>query len=384
MTGLVVLTSDREAAVECALETGAEVSVITAPRYRHLYEHRCPVLEVPALSQVDAVSDAVRALAAKGRADVLLAATEKSIPVAGFVRSIIDIPGLGASDAIAFTSKSAMKQRWKDAGISTAEFRSCATVVEIARAAEEIGYPVVIKPTFGAGGYGTRCVSSRTELDDPHSRAWLTELTAKVGATVERYIPVTTEFHCDSVIREGRVVFSAVSQYFDPLLAIEGRATVGSFVLPIGDERERRVRELNDRAVIALGLRNGVTHCECFDTPQGLVAGEAACRPGGGGVKDTLFGARGVDIWREFLHAEMRTGPRPRARPAADLYGWMFFSAPQHLLAEVRALSSVIAIRPDAPGSATAVIVMRTADEDSMRSVHATIAGVHERWSNDG
>jgi L-amino acid ligase C-terminal domain 2 len=52
---------------------------------------------------------------------------------------------------------------------------------------------------------------------------------------------------------------------------------------------------------------------EFLKTADGLLAGEIACRPGGGGIPDAIWLQYGVDIWRAFRDTSL--GLEPEVRP---------------------------------------------------------------------
>src|SRR4051812_19539959 len=66
-----------------------------------------------------------------------------------------------------FGDKTAAKRLAESAGVPTIPGSDCALSdpAEVAAAAERIGYPVMIKASFGGGGRGMRVVGSRDELE---------------------------------------------------------------------------------------------------------------------------------------------------------------------------------------------------------------------------
>jgi biotin carboxylase len=373
MTALAVLTSDRVDAVTRALNATNEVTVITAPRYSHLYASKIPLIEVESLSSVDAVTGAIGRLHGSGQTPRLLAATEKAVPTAGIARTLFDIPGLRAAEAIAFTNKYVMKKRWRDAGIPTANAVLCRSIDTVADACVRMRYPVVIKPAVGAGGKGTRLIRNQAELQADDSSAWLSSIAEGAGLVVEEYIEMSVEYHCDSIIRNGAEIFAAVSVYFQPLLENDQRRTIGSYVLSLEDPRSMQVRALNEEAVAALGLKDGVAHFECFETAGGLVAGEAACRPGGGGVRDAIRASTGVDLWSELVNAELGLDSNLTVRNPSEAEGWMVTAASRQTIQDLLKHPGVVAARPEAPSASTTILSLRSATERQIRSTYKSI-----------
>src|SRR5579871_1025 len=72
----------------------------------------------------------------------------------------------------AMGDKATAKRIMRDAGVGTIPGTDIlATVAEAARAAETIGYPVLLKATAGGGGKGMRAVERREDLDRAYAGA---------------------------------------------------------------------------------------------------------------------------------------------------------------------------------------------------------------------
>jgi hypothetical protein len=121
---------------------------------------------------------------------------------------------------------------------------------------------------------------------------------------VERFVDMEGEYHCDGVVRDGRVEFAAASRYFMPLLG-NIDAFTGSYLLPEDHPDAPAIVALHERVVRALGLRTGVTHLEVFKTAAGFLVSEIACRPAGGGIVDAVELQFGVDLWRAFMETAL-------------------------------------------------------------------------------
>lgn len=282
-----------------------DISLITEKRFADLYTPLiADVWTVDSIGALDQIRDAAHeVIAAKGGVDAVVAPTEHAVPAGGYLRSHLGLPGIPFDVANAFSNKYAMKQRLSAAGIPVARHRFAATFEAIPAAAAAIGLPAVAKPAFGSGAVATVVLPADEDVAsyDPLHRA-LGQ--AKPPFLVEELVTVTDEYHVDGFVRNGQTVFAAVSRYFEPLLAMMG-GFLGSHTVPLDTPTARSLKELHDTAVACLGLRDGVTHLEAFSTPDGLLVGEIACRPGGGGIPAMLQDRHGMDTFDFFLRTEL-------------------------------------------------------------------------------
>jgi biotin carboxylase len=267
----------------------------------------------------------------------VIGAEEPTIAAAGYLRSLLGVPGQGFDQALAFTDKATMKSRLHAAGIPVARWAVVRTFAEAEAAADEIGWPVVIKGRRGFGVLGVTRVYSAHHLHElvvagrferrvPNGDAALMLqksgiydglLESPDGFMVERCIDVAEEYSCDIVVWRGEPYLTLTTRYLMPLLAaLDSGTDIRVAAIPEDDRASGPVRALTLRAIEALGLSDGQVHCEIFRTrSDGYVLGEIACRAGGAMLpvlSEILFGintaAAGVDITldREPPRAGMR------------------------------------------------------------------------------
>jgi len=85
------------------------------------------------------------------------------------------------------------------------------------------GWPVVVKPVIGSGSMYTYTIGNREEVlsffEGPEVE-WFRRNRYQIIA--EEYIAMKGDYHCDAIIRNGRVIFSVLQRYFSPLLEYTG------------------------------------------------------------------------------------------------------------------------------------------------------------------
>lgn len=304
MRHVLLLNSDKQGPVK-VLEQLPDVkyTVMTTQALQRFYLPG-QILAVNDLGEIGDVLHAARACFARTDVTDVVAATEKAVPSAAFLRSYFGLPGMPYDQALRFSNKIAMK-RALSSHVAVTPFAAARTPDDVPGRAAELGWPVVVKPAFGAGSEDTVAVHSEAHFRLLLRAGAFDQLrTRRMPLIVERFVNIVNEYHCDGVVRDGRVLFASASRYFAPPLSVVGDFH-GGVHLPREDPVAVALVETHAAVVAALNLRDGVTHLEVFETEAGLVVGEIACRPGGGGISTSLKHAYGVDLWREHVLAAL-------------------------------------------------------------------------------
>jgi hypothetical protein len=288
------------------------VSVITEPGYLQRYGPDVDVHLVESIHDVERVRRVTMQILSERDLHRVLSPFELSVPVAGYLRSYFGLPGLSFEMANLFANKYLMKRRAAAAGLPGTAFRVACTLASVLPKAGEVGWPVVIKPVLGGGSLDVVVLDSPdafTRFCASAASESIRRLT--VPLIIEEYVELEAEYHCDGIVHDGEVIFAAPSRYVVPLLGCPA-AFNASYVLPPDHPDRAEILDLHARTVHAFGLQSGVTHMEFLKTRGGLLAGEIACRPGGGGIPDAIWLQYGVDIWRAFLQTSLGLEPEVR------------------------------------------------------------------------
>ena len=235
----------------------------------------------------------------RGRAvDRVIANWEPVMMLAARLRERWGMPGMSVETVRGFRDKEVMKQRLRAAGLRVPRSRRVRTAAEVHAAAEEIGYPLILKPLGGAGSADTYKVSSRAELD-----ATLPKLGKLPEASCEEYID-GEEFTYDTVCVSGRPAFENVTQYLPKPLEAVSHEWISPIAISVRDLEQPKLAgglALGRATLEALGMGDGFTHMEWYLTPKGeAVFGEIACRNGGAGLVDQMNYTCDVDLFREW------------------------------------------------------------------------------------
>lgn len=296
------------------------------------------------LEDTAAVRAAVDRIVAEHSIERIFPLFEGDVLPASRCRKDHRIPGLTPDQALNFRDKNVMHRRAEELGVRVA--RSCQplTLGTVAEFAEEVGYPVVVKPFAGWACGSTYRVDSAEQL----ARVWAEMGDDRHDYRVEEFVH-GTEFHVDSLFQDGEVVFEQLSQYTYSVL--EYRDEPGGTISRKHhlSASEQRVLELNAVVLRGFGLRTGVVHAEFFLLDDGsVVFGEAGARAGGGSIVPAIEAGRGINLAGEWCRLELDPRHRPDARLgpeigteylASDRYGRITsITAPS----ELTALDSVL------------------------------------------
>ncbi|GGH63640.1 hypothetical protein GCM10008014_41250 [Paenibacillus silvae] len=237
----------------------------------------------------------------------LLTPGENAIEIGGQLRSEFGIPGMQRNQAEAVRNKWIMKQMLHQRGIRTSRTAIALQQQDYLRFSATYGFPIIVKPLSGYGSINTFKLSSMEELLHylQHTRK------EQQRDLLEEFIQ-GTEFHCDSIVCQGEVVFASVSQYlFNCLDIATQQKPPASIAFPKGAETDviLRIQDVNRQVISALGINQSVTHAELFVTPEGeVVFGEIGARIGGSHVMPPCIkNTHGVDLFEAVTDLELGT-----------------------------------------------------------------------------
>ena len=283
-------------------EVGAEVyGVGDTPRealparvktYLHDY------LQVPRIMAEEDVMDRVSAWLRGRSIDRVLANWEPLVILAARLRERWGMPGMSVDAVRGFRDKQLMKERVAAAGLRVPKSRRALTERDVRAAAEELGYPLIVKPIAGAGSADTYKAESPAELD-----VIIAKMRGVGEASCEEYID-GEEFTFDTVCIEGKPAYENVAAYLPKPLEMRSLEWVSPVIITVRDLLQPRLQggiELGRKVLGALGMGTGFTHMEWFLTPKGeAVFGEIGCRPGGAHIVDQMNYTSDIDLFREW------------------------------------------------------------------------------------
>ena len=320
------LPSNQREFVRALKGVGAVVTGIGDTNVEHLDEQLKGWLDfyerVPSLDDEDAVTEAVRRAQRRGPwVDRLEATLEGHVLMAARVRERTGIPGLSSQAVLLCRDKFRMKQFLRARGIPCAQNAAVSSAAEVRAFAEEVGYPVILKPRDGVGAVGTVRIDDAAGLARAVSEAGLDRRPTPM--TMEEFISGHEGFY-DTLTCNGAVVYEGICHYYPNVLeAMRTRELSPQILITnrMDASGYEPLRALGRRVIDTLGLSTAATHMEWFFGPRGLNFSEIGARPPACRLWDLYNYANDFDLYRAWAEAVAlgRTAPQPSRRYAAGM-----------------------------------------------------------------
>jgi biotin carboxylase len=191
-----------------------------------------------------------------------------------------------------------MKERIAAAGLRVPHSFRARSNEEVRQAAQQVGYPLILKPIDGAGSADTHRIDSPQELEQI-----LPSLRHVPEVSCEECIE-GREFTFDALCLEGRPLFISVTEYLPKPLVMRTNEWISPVQITHNNLDLPHLApgiQLGHNVIKAMQMKTGFVHMEWFLTPQGeAVFGEIACRPGGAYIVDQMNFSNDMDIFREW------------------------------------------------------------------------------------
>lgn len=263
--------------------------------------------------------------------ELVASTSEHDVLRAARLRERLGLPGQHSDSALAFRDKYRMKRVAEAAGIAVPPFAQVNSPKDLLDFVAAHGYPVVVKPRFGAGASGVSILQQDADVT--------AFLAAETGAEPP-YLPgqwmVETFvhgdfFHVDGIMSDGGIVHGWPSQYNGGLAEqVRDEGCVSSAQLAPADDRRALLMDLTSRVIGALpGSAIPLAfHLEAWLDGSGRpVLCEIASRAGGGRIAETYERTFGIQLAREGLRAQCGAPLSLSSQPAAPSAqsGWVLF-----------------------------------------------------------
>ncbi|MDI6793800.1 MAG: alpha-hydroxy-acid oxidizing protein [bacterium] len=248
-----------------------------------------------------------------GRIDgVITVGTDASMTVAA-VANTLKLPGIRFEVAERATNKLKMRHCFAKNGVPSPRFCEAWTLRNAYKAAKEIGFPLVIKPSDNMGARGVIKVASEDEIRDAFQQA---KAASPSGEIVVEEFMLGDELSIDALVYDGQVIFAGIADRiidFPPYFVELGHT------LPSSQPKEVQEAACScmEAGIRALGIDQGAAKGDIKLTPQGPKIVELAARLSGGFMSGyTLPLATGMNVIQGAI--EIALGGKPTVMATAN------------------------------------------------------------------
>ena len=236
------------------------------------------------------------------KVDAIVALDDFDVEKATFLRENLRIDGMGQTTGRYFRDKLAMRMRAKSCGISNPNFCSLFNDHDINTFADTIPAPWVLKPRSEASASGIIKVYNKEDL-------WLhiNEMgNNRFKYLVEQFRPGAV-YHCDSLILDGKILFSITSKYLaTPMEISQGGGIFRSANIPYNSDDDNAIKVVNEEVIKGFGLKHGAAHSEYIkcDEDGKIYFLETSSRVGGAHLAEMVDAASDINLWKEWAAIE--------------------------------------------------------------------------------
>lgn len=281
-----------------------------------------------------ALEAAVRELHRAEPFEAVLPGSDIYVTATARVAAALDLPGLPVATVDRVRDKSVMRAAVAEAGLRTPRFAQATSEAELRAAAEQVGFPCVMKPVACSGSIHVSRADDLDQLTAAFQRL-VTDPEPDMGklhehrVLVEEYVQ-GPEFSADGyVLESGEITVVALSR---TLLGPEPDFVEMGHLTPalVDDATLKSVEAYVGDVVRAVGITSGPFHCELRLAADGPVLIEIGARLPGDRIVELLRLVTGVSLPRVAVAIVLGVGLEAAgafARPQAESAGIRFFSA---------------------------------------------------------
>ena len=212
-----------------------------------------------------------------------------------------------------FKHKSAMKENYRKAGVTSARCHLATTLPDALQFVREVGYPIIIKPDIGVGASDTHKITNDRELEEFFS------IDRPVSYLMEEFIEGDLLSYDAITDSHGDPLFESMTSWPPSIMDIVNDELELAYYVA-GDVPEG-LRKAGRATVKAFGADRRFVHLEFFrltaDKPgigkRGDFVGlEVNMRPAGGYTPDMMNYAHSIDvyqIWADMVTTDSRIFP---------------------------------------------------------------------------
>jgi len=242
---------------------------------------------------------------------ILTTGTDVAVPTIGYVCDALGLPGVSYDAAVAATCKTVMQERFAEHGVPAAAFRTVREIEGALAAADQIGFPVMVKAPNTSGSRGITKVDCADGMESALAHAMSYSRSGEV--LVEECL-TGLEFGAQFVVLGGEVVHCLCHNdtVTPPPVSVPIGHSCPPMFAPEVVEAAARVCASSTRA---LGITDAACNADLILTSDGVKVFEIGARIGATGLPEIVRLSCGIDLYAVALQLALGQTPDMRLTP---------------------------------------------------------------------
>jgi biotin carboxylase len=224
--------------------------------------------------------------------------TDVAVATIGHVNEAMGLAGISEGAAVKACDKYAMKEAFKAGGVDASQFIKVHSLEEAYAAADEIGYPVVVKCVDSSGSRGINVVETKEGIEAAYNES--VRYSHKDYVLVEEMLH-GNEIGVDGMVQDGEIILIAPHEKYTYK---NGGATIPaghSFPYYCSDAVRKEIDKQITLAVRALGLDNCAFNSDVFVDGDRVHIIEMGGRAGATGIPELISIYYGFDFYEKMI-----------------------------------------------------------------------------------
>lgn len=303
---------------------------------------------VQVVEATDDVTEVLRAAATLaqqyGSPTYVIALYEDDTVCGARLREEYSCPGPKVEELIRFRDKLVQAEAMARAGVRAPRFCAVQSSDDVLRFADDIGYPIVVKPTRASSCKGIKIIANSRDARD-------LQFEDSFSYIAQEFLEFPV-YHIDGLYSRGQLVRVGVNRYFNTCIGFQKGGYLGSLEVDDSPLRRAAVRFAQDvLRAICLSDETIVFHLELFVDHNAMPDEactflELAARVGGGGIPFVWREIYNFDIMRmQFeLSCARSVQSIPTDQPSASA-GWLLMQLPHERPCKVESVTSLVGMK---------------------------------------
>jgi biotin carboxylase len=233
--------------------------------------------------------------------DAVVPGFEYYIPLATKIASKLELSTISPETAKNVRQKHLMRSVIQEKNLRSPMFRTVDSVKEGLQCADEIGFPMVVKPISWSGSLFVKRVDNLSQLKEGLKQIFLSSFSeygmpSARQAIMEEYLS-GKEYSVEGYAYDKQITIVSITEKFlgtEPFFVEIGHITPAVLSRDVQKDIEDYVRDV----AIALQISVGPFHCEIRLTEAGPVLIEIGARLAGDRICDLILYAKGVNMYQ--------------------------------------------------------------------------------------